>query len=106
MVIFAMSRVAGCSMNRRALTRPPHRPAQHSASPFLSVAYKSAYTHESHLTVIFSCASGYFFGYQGGGGYALPTPSRRHLLTRLLPATYTHPSLRTRHRVPNDLWSP
>src|SRR5580658_5939757 len=75
MVIFAMSRVAGCSINRRAFSRTPHRPAERTVSPLFSIAYKSAYTHESYLTVLFSYASGQYFGHAGVGGYALPSPS-------------------------------
>src|SRR5580698_4779836 len=75
MVLIYMSRVAGRSKNRRAISSSLHRSPQHAASPFLSSGYKCAYTHESHLTILFSWASGQFLAYRGGRGYVSPTPS-------------------------------
>src|SRR5580692_8472001 len=109
MVTLCMSRSAGCQKNRRAISPSSAGQlrvafhTQHLASPLVSIHYKHARTHESHLFPVFSKTSGPFLGHRGWVGVSRNSQACRHLLTQLLPATYTHASLRTRHCVPNAL---
>src|SRR5580704_18056405 len=109
MVTFCMSRSAGCPINRRAsspssynLLRSLFR-VEPPASPIVSISYSLPRTHESHLFPLFSITPGQIFGHGGWVGVSLTSKTCSHLLTQLLPATYTHPSHRTRHCVPNTL---
>src|SRR5271157_3343568 len=109
MVTSSMSSSVGCPKNHRASSPSSAnlpRILFHTeplASPFISISYRHPLTQESHLSPLFSITSGHILGPQGWVGVSPSIEHPCHLLTQLLPATYTHPSLRTRFCVSNAL---
>ena len=81
MVLSLMSRVAGFSKNRRALSRASHRPA----SPLFATLTKTSRVSPLFATLTKNTG--------GGGRVYSPRRPRRYLLTLFYRCTYTHFSL-------------
>src|ERR1700723_1331445 len=101
MVLSLMSRVAGCSKNRRDLSRASHRPA----SPLFATLTSRRLTISKHttLTLLFATLTKNASvspllatltkNTRGGSRVYSPRRPRRYLLTLFYRCTYTHFSL-------------